>query len=223
MFMKKYLLAVLALGAMVMTACEPKNGGEDTPPTPEVVADYTLSTDVIEVILENYGDYYMVGLNDYSLSLGAMELDEATGQGTIKMLFMEYLTEPTNKTGLGTFGPAGINWETGEGLAPNVYLDATEIEGEIIGCGYIELDVVTESYKAYEGIKSGDLTVSKDGDNYVIKGLLTTLSGKTLKVDYTGAATFEDYSNIGGAEPLSTKKSFNFGKHFSTAAKFFKK
>ena len=222
MFMKKYLLAVLALGAMVMTACEPKN--VDTPPTPEAVADYTLSTDVIEAILENYGDYYMVGLNDYNLTLGAMELDEATGQGTIKMLFMEYLTEPTNKTGVGTFGPAGINWETGEGLAPNVYLDAADFDGEIIGSGYVEMDIATETYKAYEGIKSGDLTVSKDGDNYVIKGLLTTLSGKTLKVDYTGAITFEDYSNLGGGiEPLSTKKSFNFGKHFSTAAKFFKK
>lgn len=222
--MKKYLLAVLALGAMVMTACEPKN--VDTPPTPdpEVVADYTLSTDVIEVSLENYGDYYEAGLNNYSLTVGAMDLDEATGQGTIKMLFIEYFTETTNTTGLGTFGPAGINWETGEGLAPNVYLDAAIFDDEIVGSGYAELDIATETYKAYEGIKSGDLTVSKDGDNYVIKGLLTTLSGKTLKVDYTGDVTFEDYSNLGGGvSPLSTKKSFNFGKHFSSAAKFFKK
>lgn len=222
--MKKYLLTILALGATMMMACEPKN--VDTPPTPdpEVVADYTLSTDVIEVFLENYGDYYEAGLNNYSLTVGAMDLDEATGQGTIKMLFMEYFTETTNTTGLGTFGPAGINWETGEGLAPNVYLDAAIFDDEIVGSGYAELDIATETYKAFEGIKSGDLTVSKDGDNYVIKGLFTTLSGKTVKVDYTGAVEFEDYSQVGnGAAPLSVKKNATYNKYFSSAVKFLKK
>ena len=222
MFMKKYLLSILALGATMMMACEPanndNNGGNGGDPAP-IVADYTLSTDVIEVILENYGDYYEVGINDYNLTVGAM-----TEDGKIKMLFVEYMTELSNKTGEGVFGPAGINWETGEGLAANVYLDAADFDGEIIGSGYVEMDMVTEEYTAYEGIKSGDLTVKKEGENYVIKGLLTTLSGKTLKVDYKGAVSFEDYSNLGGGiSPLSVKKNFNFGKHFSNAAKLLKK
>jgi hypothetical protein len=219
MFMKKYLLAVLALGATIMMACEPaNNGGNGDGPAP-IVADYNLTDEVVDVVLENYGDNYGAGINDYHLTVSAL-----TEDGNIKMLFVEYMTELSNKTGEGVFGPAGINWETGEGLAANTYIDATEIEGEIAGSGYIEMNMATEEYTVYDGIVSGDLTVKKEGENYVIKGLFTTLKGKTLKVDYKGALEFEDYSNLGGGiEPLSTKKSFNFGKHFSTAAKFFKK
>lgn len=220
--MKKYLLSVLALGATMMMACEPanndNNGGNGDTPEPEVVADYNLTDEVVEVILENYGDYYGAGINDYNLTVGAL-----TEDGNIKMLFIEYMTELSNKTGEGVFGPAGINWETGEGLAANVYLDAAEFDGEIYGSGYIEMNIATEEYTVYDGIVSGDLTVKKEGENYVIKGIFTTLKGKTLKVDWTGVATFDDYSNVGGAEPLSVKKQFNYTKHFSSAAKFFKK
>lgn len=220
--MKKYLLSVLALGATMMMACEPanndNNGGNGDTPEPEVVADYNLTDEVVEVILENYGDYYGAGINDYNLTVGAL-----TEDGNIKMLFIEYMTELSNKTGEGVFGPAGINWETGEGLAANVYLDAAEFDGEIYGSGYIEMNIATEEYTTYDGIVSGDLTVKKEGENYVIKGIFTTLKGKTLKVDWTGVATFDDYSNVGGAEPLSVKKQFNYTKHFSSAAKFFKK
>ena len=218
--MKKYLLTILALGATMMMACNPNEG----PDAPDVKADYELSTYISEVMLENYGDYYEVGLNDYNLTVGTAVANEATGQLLVKMLFVEYMTELSNKTGEGVFGPAGINWETGEGLAANVYLDAADFDGEIIGSGYVEMDMVTEEYTAYEGIKSGDLTVKKEGENYVIKGLLTTLSGKTLKVDYTGPVTFDDYSNVGGgAELLSTNKTVKANKYFSSAVKFLKK
>lgn len=225
--MKKYLLSILALGATMMMACEPanndNNGGNGDGPAP-IVTDYTLSTDVIEVILENYGDYYEAGINDYNLTVGAMVMDEATGSATIKMLFVEYMTELSNKTGEGVFGPAGINWETGEGLAANVYLDAADFDGEIYGSGYVEMDMATEEYTVYDGIVSGDLTVKKEGENYVISGILTTLKGKTLKVDYKGALEFEDYSNLGGGiSPLSVKKNVKANQHFSSAVKFFKK
>lgn len=222
--MKKYLLAVLALGATMMMACEPAsnddNGGNgDGPAT--VVADYTLSTDVAGVMLESYGDIYQVGLNDYNLTVSAVVIDEATRLPTTKMLFVEYMTELSNKTGEGVFGPAGINWETLEGLAANTYIDAAEIEGEIFGSGYIEMTGAT--YTVYDGIVSGNLTVKKEGENYVISGVLTTLKGKTLKIDYTGAATFDDYSNVGGGELLSANKTVKANKFFSSAAKFLKK
>lgn len=227
MFMKKYLLSVLALGATMLMACEPanndNNGGNGNTPEPEVVADYNLTDEAVEVILESYGDIYQVGFNDYNLTVGVVVIDEATRLPSIKMLFVEYMTELSNKTGEGVFGPAGINWETGEGLAANTYIDAAEIEGEIAGSGYIEMNMATEEYTVYDGIVSGDLTVKKEGENYVIKGLFTTLKGKTLKVDYTGAATFDDYSNVGGASQLSVKKQFDYTKHFSSVAKFFKK
>lgn len=224
--MKKYLLAVLALGATMMMACEPANnddnGGNGDGPAP-VVADYTLSTDVAEVMLESYGDIYQVGFNDYNLTVSAVVIDEATHLPTFKMLFVEYMTELSNKTGEGVFGPAGINWETLEGLAANTYIDAAEIEGEIFGSGYIEMDGVTGSYTVYDGIVSGNLTVKKEGENYVISGVLTTLKGKTLKIDYTGAATFDDYSNVGGGELLSANKTVKANKLFSSAAKLLKK
>jgi hypothetical protein len=86
------------------------------------------------------------------------------------------------------------------------------------------MDMASEEYTVYDGIVSGDLTVKKEGENYVIKGILTTLKGKTLKVDYTGAATFDDYSNVGGgAELLSANKTVKANKYFSSAAKFLKK
>ena len=73
------------------------------------------------------------------------------------------------------------------------------------------MNSATEEITAYEGIASGDLTLAKDGENYVVKGLLTTLSGKTLNVDYTGALEYGDYSDQGGIAPLSLKKTLNVG------------
>ena len=220
--MKKYLLPILALSATILMACEPanndNNGGNGDGPAP-VVADYNLTDEVVDVVLENYGDNYDADINDYHLTVSAL-----TEDGNIKVLFIEYMTELSNKTGEGVFGPAGINWETGEGLAANVYLDAAEIEGKIFGSGYIERNAGTRENTVYDGIVSGDLTVKKEGENYVIKGIFTTLKGKTLKIDYTGAATFDDYSNVGGgAEPLSANKTVKANKYFSSAAKFFKK
>ncbi len=185
-----------------------------------------MTDEVVEVILENYGDFYDAGVNNYNLTLGAVAVDEATGAATVKMLFVEYFTELSNKTGEGTFGPVGtanLNFETFEGIKANTYVDAIELEGQIMGSGYIEMDATTEETTVYDGITSGDLTIKKEGENYVIKGILTTLKGKTLKVDWTGAATLDDYSEAGGAELLSVKKNVKANKHFSSAVKFLKK
>ena len=219
--MKKYLLPILALSATILMACEPanndNNGGNGDGPAP-VVADYNLTDEIVDVVIENYGDNYDAGINDYHLTVSAL-----TEDGNIKVLFIEYMTELSNKTGEGVFGPAGINWETGEGLAANVYLDAAEIEGKIFGSGYIERNAGSRENTVYDGIVSGDLTVKKEGENYVIKGIFTTLKGKTLKIDWTGVVTFGDYSNAGGAEPLSVKKNVKANKYFSSAVKFLKK
>ena len=210
--MKKYLLAVLALGATMMMACQPTDGNEGGNGGGEVAADYTLTAGTIaEGYLDNYGDMYGCGGNDINLTITSIEVNEATGALVGKVLYMEYICELSNKSGLGTYGPAQINWETGEGLTVNKYLAAAEIDGEIVGCGYIEMNPATEEITAYEGIASGDLTIAKDGENYVVKGLLTTLSGKTLNVDYTGALEYGDYSDQGGIAPLSLKKTLNVG------------
>lgn len=210
--MKKYLLAVLALGATMMMACQPTDGNEGGNGGGKVAADYNLTAGTVnDGYLENYGDMYGCGGNDINLTITSIEIDEATGAMVGKALYMEYICELSNKSGLGTYGPAQINWETGEGLTVNKYLAAAEIEGEIVGCGYIEMNPATEEITAYEGIASGDLTIAKDGENYVVKGLLTTLSGKTLNVDYTGALVYDDYSDQGGVAPLSLKKTLCIG------------
>lgn len=214
--MKKYLLAVLALGATMMMACQPSDDGKGGNGS-ETKADYSL-TSAIEGFLDGYGDMYGVGANDFNLALTGVGTD-ASGTIITKILYMEYLTDTSNTSGLGTFAPAAINWQTGEGLTPNTYLAAAELEGEIVGCGYIEMDVAAEEITAYEGIVSGDLTISKEGNDYVVKGLFTTLSGKTLNVDAKCPLEFEDFSNQGGIAPLSVKKSL----HFAPASKYLKK
>lgn len=219
--MKKYLLSVLALSAMLFVACEP----EENVDGPDITADYILSTNSVSAAyLENYGDDYGVGCNVFSISLGTIIIDEEAGTMTVKMFATEFLTELSNTTGVGTYTPAQVNYETGEGLAANTYLAAAEVDGDLYGAGYIEMEVVNEELIVGEGIIDGDLNISKDGDNYVIKGLFTTLSGKTVLVDYTGAVEFEDYSQVGDVVTLlSEKKNTTRNKYFSSAAKFLKK
>ena len=220
--MKKiFTLAVLALGATMMMACNPDNNEGGAPVNP----DYTLSsTEVVEGYLDHYGDMYGVGLSDFALEVYGMVIDEAAGTATIKALFMEFMGELSNTTGVGTYTAKEIDWNTGEGLTANTYLKAADFDGEIAGCGYIEMDVLTEEILAYEGIASGTLTVSKSGEVYSVKGLFTTLSGKTVKVDCTSdAIEYSDYSQNGGIAPCSVKKNVKANKYFSSAAKFLKK
>ena len=221
--MKKiFTLAVLALGATMMMACNPDNNEGGAPVNP----DYTLSsTEVVEGYLDHYGDMYQVGLSDFNLEVYGLVMDEAAGTATIKGLFMEFMGELSNTTGVGTYTAKEIDWNTGEGLTANTYLKAADFDGQIAGCGYIEMDGLTEELLAYEGIASGTLTVSKSGEVYSIKGLFTTLSGKTLKVDCTSEAIeYSDLSQNGGIAPLSVKNNtVKINKYFSSAAQFLKK
>ena len=220
--MKKiFTLAVLALGATMMMACNPDNNEGGAPVNP----DYTLSsTEVVEGYLDHYGDMYGVGLSDFVLEVYGVVIDEAAGTAAVKALMMEFMGELSNTTGVGTYTAKEIDWYTGEGLTANTYLKAAEIDGQIAGCGYIEMDGLTEELLAYEGIASGTLTISKSGEVYSVKGLFTTLSGKTLKVDCTSdAIEYSDFSQSGGVAPLSVKKNVKINKYFSSAAQFLKK
>ena len=217
--MKKYLLTVLALGATMMMACNPD-------PEPEVKADYTLSTNVMAGVLALYGDDYEIGLNDCALELDAVNLDAEGNPVSMGLLFVEYLCALDNTTGLGSFTSAGPDWITGENLQPNTYFPGIEVEGNpesIYGSIYMEMDIATEAITVAEGITDGTLTISKSGDNYVVKGIFKTGNDKVLKVDYTGALEVTDKTEEGGAAPLSTKKVVRIGKSFSSVSKFLKK
>ncbi len=222
--MKKYLLAVLALGATMMMACNPddnKGGGKE--PEPEVKADYTLSTNVMGGFLDLYGDDYEIGLNDCVLELDAVNLDAEGNLVSMGILFVEYLCALDNTTGLGSFTAAGPDWVTFENLQPNTYFTGVDMEGELYGSAYMEMNIATESITAAEGIVDGTLTISNSGDNYVVKGTLKTTNNKVVKVDYTGALEVTDETEEGGAALLSTKKVVRIGKPASSFAKFLKK
>ena len=219
--MKKYLLAVLALGATMMMACNPddsKGGGKEEPK-----ADYTLATNVLGAYLEYYGDYYEIGLNDYILEFDAVNLDAEGNPVSLVLLFVEYLCALDNTTGLGSFTSAGPDWVTFENLQPNTYFTGVDLEGELPGSVYAEMDIATESITVAEGIVDGTLTVSRSGEDYVVKGTLKTTNNKVVKVDYTGALEFGDYASESSLAPLSVKKSVRIGKSFSSVSKFLKK
>lgn len=209
--MKKYLLTVLALGATMMMACNPddsKGGGNEEPK-----ADYNV-TNATEGYLDSYGDYYYVGYNNFFLELDV--IDEANDK--IALVMVEYLLPLDNTTGLATLSP-DANWlenlYAGE-ATPNAYFTGVEVEGELYGSAYIEGVPSTEAITVADAIVNGNLTISKSGDNYVVKGLLTLASGKTLNVDYTGALEFGDYASSDAASPLSVK-----GAKFGHAPRFF--
>lgn len=221
--MKKYLLAVLALGATMMMACNPddnKGGGD---PEPEVKPDWTLSTNIMGGFLDLYGDDYGLGLNDCVLELDAVNLDAEGNPVSMGILFVEYLCALDNTAGLGSFTAAGPEWVTFENLQPNTYFPGTEMEGNLYGSAYMEMDVATEAITVAEGIVDGTLTISKSGEDYVVKGTLKTTNDKVVKVDYTGALEVTDQTEEGGAAPLSTKKVVRIGKPASSFAKFLNK
>lgn len=223
----KKIFTLMILAALALVSCETPTGPvPPQPEAPEVVADYTLtSAEVAEGYLDHYGDMYGVGLSDFALEVYGLVIDEAAGTATIKALFMEFLSELSNTTGEGTYTAQEIDWMTGEGLTANTYLKAQDFDGQIAGCGYIEMDGNTEEILAYEGIASGTLTVSKSDEVYTVKGVFTTLSGKILEVDCTSEAiVYSDYSQNGGVAPLSVKNSTaKLNKTFSSAMKFMKK
>ncbi len=221
--MKKYLLAVLALGATMMVACNPDDNKGGNEPEPEVKADYTLSTNVMGGFLDYYGDDYGIGLNDCVLELDAVNLDAEGNPVSMGILFVEYLCALDNTTGLGSFTSAGPDWVTFENLQPNTYFPGIEMEGNLYGSAYMEMDIATESISVAEGIVDGTLTVSTSGEDYVVKGTLKTTNDKVVKVDYTGALEFGDYTAESSLATLSVKKGVRIGKSFSSVSKFLKK
>ena len=221
--MKKYLLSILALGATMMMACEPaNNGGNGDGPAP-VVADYSITTsDAWGGFLDYYGDDYECGLADIALEIDALSFNEDGTPKSAKILVMQLFGELDNKTGLGTYTP-DTQWAMTGKFTANTYLAGVEFEGMVVGSGYMEMDMSTEEVTVMECLVDGDLTIAMEGENYVVKGILKTASGKIFKVDYTGALEFGDYSQASSLKSLSVKKNFDVSKHFSTAAKLLKK
>ena len=217
--MKKYLLAVLALGATMMMACNPNDSRGGAPePTP----DYTMTTDVLVGYIDYYGDYYEIDLNDFVLELDVVEFDTNDDPVSAKILYVEYLGALDNTSGVGTFSPSGPDWMSSEGLKANTYFSGVEVEDEVYGSAYMEMDWATKSITVAECIVDGDLTISVSGGNYTVKGMLKTSKDKLLKVDYTGELEFGDYTSEASPASLSVVKNVKIGRtprHFSSLFK----
>ena len=186
--MKKYLLAVLALGATMMMACEPANkGGND-----DVKADYELTAEnVFQATLDYGGDWYGEGTDNGMIMLTS--IDDPTMQNVTKMsaLLLDYVL-PVKEVfdGCGTLKP-GINAleANDQPVAPGTYVVGVydEVEDTVYGCGYMELDYTAMAYTVMEPVVDGEFTVALEGEAYTVKGLLTLGNGKTVKVNYKGA------------------------------------
>lgn len=181
--MKKYLLAIFALGATMMMACNSDNTGGGNE---EVKADYTLTTNVTEAYYDNLGDRHDVNLNFHSIGFSVIEYDEKGNIAAAKMFLVEYVTTLDNTDGAGTFTPANSDWVNYDNLKANTYFIGIEDEYGSQGAQYMEYDWVAEEINVVELIVDGTLTITTNGDKRTVKGLLKTKSGKTLKIDYTG-------------------------------------
>ena len=190
--MKKYLLAVLALGAMTLVACNPDNnegnGGNNDP-----VADYEVTTaSVYQATLDWGGDYYGEGTDNGVIML--VTLDDPTMVNVTKMsaVYLDYVLEPKEVfDGCGTFGPgidANAAWE--QTPAVNTYVVGVydEVEDAVYGSAYMELDYTVYAYTVNEPVVAGEFTVAQNADGtYNVTGLLTLGNGKTVNLDYQGA------------------------------------
>ena len=194
--MKKFLLAVLALGAMTMVACNPDNNGPA--PDPEPTADYTFSAAAFtetQSLLTPYGDYYENGTSNYYLELAGVVMDEEGTPLAVHMLALDYTLPADVTDGLGT-----VSADVDGSMSANSYFPGYVQDGYLMGSGAMVMDYTTYEITNY-CFKSGDVTISAKDGVYTVKGFVTCDDGKVVKIDYVGEVLFNDEEN-GGVAPL---------------------
>ena len=185
--MKKILLAVLAIGAIAMVGCSKKSndGGTVTPPQePDYVVDAATFG---KASMEEYGNFWENGLNNFLLKWEKAVYKEDFGVASRIGLSIQYFVALDNHAGTGVLSPAAA-----EPFAENTYISENSSETE--GSFYYDFDEVYENYYI-TALKSGEVSISKEGDIYTIKGTIKTVDGKLVKIDYVGEV---DYVFAGG-------------------------
>ena len=215
--MKKYLLAVLALGAMTMVACNPANN--EPAPAPAPAADYAINTTAcgeIMATLDCYGDVYEVGNNVYMLQM--MGVDDWENTTKLQILALQYNTPIDEFNGCGVLVADVIGAEGYYSFAANTftpgYVDPEDPE-YMYGSGYFELDYETGDYTVFECVTGGTMTVTynEETQENTFSGTLVLASGKTLAVEYTGLVG-------GGIAPMKAAlKAEKFARSFSSLLK----
>lgn len=211
--MKKFLLAVLALGAMTMVACNPDNNGPAPDPAP--AADYELAN-VYMVTLDCHGDYAEVGNNVYMLSM--IGLDDFDNPTKAQMVSVQYNTPIDEFNGCGVLvadvlGADGYYTFAANTFTPG-YIDPEDSE-LFYGSIYAEMDWETGDYTVLECVTGGTLTITynEETQENTFSGTLVLANGKTLAVEYTGLVG-------GGIAPMKAAlKAEKFARSFSSLLK----
>lgn len=186
--MKKYLLSVLALSAMLFVACEPEANVDG----PDVKADYVVDSEYMGYITF-FGDYYENGTDNCTIELFAFGFaEDGETPVSVKDLFIEYNVSASVADGTGELTPDLLDPDLGYSFAPNKYLTGFLLEGEAYGTAYVEMDYATETFTVQECIVDGPISISIADGQYVIKGLLKSQSGKFVGVDFKGELIVED-------------------------------
>ena len=132
--------------------------------------------------LEGYGNDYENGLNNFLLYWKQEAYKEGYGVTSTVGVSILYFVSPDVTDGTGVLSP-----DPAEPFAANTYI--SEIDSEYEGSVYYDYNYVYD--KMYvTAFKSGDVTISKEGDIYTIKGSVVTNDGKLVKIDYTGEVDY---------------------------------
>lgn len=172
---------MLALALVALAGCkkDDKKGNVTPPQEP----DFVVNADTFgKAQLEGYGDFYENGLNNFVLYWSKEAYKEDYGVTSKVGVSIQYFVSLDVTDGTGVLSP-----DPAEPFAANTYI--SEIDSEYEGSVYYDYNYVYN--KMYvTGFKSGDVTISKKGDIYTIKGSVVTNDGKLVKIDYTGEVDY---------------------------------
>ena len=177
--MKKILIFAFALVALA--GCKKDDKSCDVTPPQE--PDYVVDAETYgKAQLEGYGNFYDNGLNNFVLYWNQEAYKEDYGVTSKVGVSIQYFVSLDVTDGTGVLSP-----DPAEPFAANTYI--SEIDSEYEGSVYYDYNYVYD--KMYvTAFKSGDVTISKKGDIYTIKGSVVTNDGKLVKIDYTGEVDY---------------------------------
>ena len=156
---------------------------------------------LVEGSCTNYGDFYEVGATNYWIDLYTADYSEA--------LILEVQAAASATSCVGTY-PFGLTFEAGSAISGFIY------DNYLYGSYWAAISS-SGSVSEYAMINGGSVSISKDGNNYVIALDATTEDGSTITASYNGEL-------VESSETLSLKSNASKRKSFRiTSVNSFKK
>lgn len=157
----------------------------------------------------NYGDFYEMGATNYWIDIYNADYSEA--------LILDLQAAPSATSFVGTY-PFNLSYEAGSAISGFIY------DSYFCGSYWAALSA-SGSVSDYALISDGSVTISKDGDNYVLSLNATTDDGYTITASYNGVleeevATLSVLSNGSKCKGFRVAGLDSFKKLASAPAKF---